>query len=372
VRAALVLVLALSACSEPPEVLVPEQQGSALRFLNEGSADGYTRVLESRAFQFPADHGSHDEYQSEWWYFTGNLETREARHFGFELTFFRYALAAHPSARESAWGANQAWMAHLAVTDSEGERFVAAERFSREALGLAGHEADPFQIWLEDWSATGEGAAMLPLNLRAGTDRIALELTLRSGKRPVAHGDDGVDLKGPEPGNASHYYSLTRLDTSGTLRVDDTRFEVTGFTWMDREWGTSALSPELAGWDWFGLQLADGRELMYYRLRTQDGESSPYSGGSLVQPDGTRVGLSFDDVVLTPLEHWTSPESGAVYPVSWQLALPREDITLMIQPYLAQQELNLTVRYWEGAVRVTGTQAGEELDGNGYAELTGY
>lgn len=371
-RLPLTLALALSACSVPHDEATPQGEANATRFLAGASADGFQRVVESRPFVFPADHGSHDAYRSEWWYFTGNLNTDGGRHAGFELTFFRFALDPHAVSRESEWGANQAWMAHFAITDTEGQQFIAAERFSRGALGLAGHEASPFRIWLEDWSAFGEGPGIPPLHLHAGTERIELELTLDSDKPPVSHGDGGVDAKGPERGNASHYYSLSRLDAIGTLRIDEESLDVRGSAWMDREWSTSSLSPELVGWDWFGLQLADGRELMYYRLREESGESSPYSGGSLVQADGTRVGLAVDDVLLTPLEHWTSPESGATYPVGWQLSLPGEDMTLTVRPYLAGQELNLTVRYWEGAVRVTGTQAGRELTGSGYAELTGY
>ena len=371
-RATVLAVLMLAACSAREQETAPRAQASATGLLAATDAEGYARVLAGRPFEFPADHASHDAYRSEWWYFTGNLHTEAGRHFGFELTFFRFALDPRPVARASAWATNQAWMAHLAVTDTDGGQFVAAERFSREALGLAGDQTNPFRIWLEDWSVFADGPTLPPLHLRAASDRAGLVLTLDGDKPPVSHGDGGMDPKGPELGNASHYYSLTRLGATGTLSIDGASFDVAGSAWMDREWGTSALSPELEGWDWFGLQLSDGRELMYYRLRTRDGASSPYSGGSLVQPDGTRVGLSVDDVVLTPVAHWTSPETRTVYPVSWQLSLPREAMTLTVRPYLAAQELNLTVRYWEGAVQVTGQQAGEALSGHGYTELTGY
>ncbi len=368
----LVLILALCGCAAPTDEPGPPQQGSATRFLTEPSADDYARVLASRPFRFPEDHAAHEKFRSEWWYFTGNLRTRQGRHFGFELTFFRFALAPETMQRTSKWATNQAWMAHLSVTDTDGEQFITAERFSRQALGLAGSQAHPFRVWLEDWSAYGDGDGIPPLRLRAGTDRTGLQLTL-DGSKPVAlHGDNGVDPKGPERGNASYYYSLSRLDAAGTLRVADVEFDVSGTAWMDREWGTSALSPELTGWDWFGLQLEDGREIMYYRLRTRDGESSPFSGGSLLQADGTRVGLSPQDVSLTPLEYWTSPDTGSSYPVSWQVDLPSEEMALTISPHLPQQELDLTVRYWEGAVSVTGNQRGEEITGDGYVELTGY
>ncbi len=371
-RSVWIALLVLSGCSAPDDGPEPSQQGNATRFLIESGDHEYARALESRVFRFPEDHAAHDEFRNEWWYFTGNLRDADGRHFGFELTFFRYAMSPEPVQRISAWGANQAWMAHLAITDTDGGEFMAAERFSREALGLAGSRAAPFGVWLEDWSATGDGSGIPPLHLSAGTNRAGIELTLNSAKPVVLQGDDGLDPKGPEPGNASFYYSLTRLEAVGTVHVADGEFDVSGFAWMDREWGTSALSPELAGWDWFALQLADNREVMYYRLRTEDGETSPFSGGSLVLADGTRIALNPQDVTLTPLEYWTSATSGARYPIAWQLDLPGQDMTLQVQPYLDAQELNLSVRYWEGAVSVTGTQRDSVLTGDGYLELTGY
>ena len=367
-----VVSVVLCACAPTPDEPGPAQQGNATRFLNEPSGDEYERALGSRKFRFPEDHAAHNEYRTEWWYFTGNMRTREGRHFGFELTFFRHALAPEPIGRSSNWGANQAWMAHLSVTDTRRGEFIAAERFSRQALGLAGSRPQPFRVWLEDWSAYGEGAGIPPLHLRAGTERAGLELTL-NGTKPVAlHGDGGIDPKGPEPGNASFYYSLTRLQGAGTIRVAGEEFAVMGTAWMDREWSTSALSPDLAGWDWFGLQLSDNREIMYYRLRTQDGGSSPFSGGSLVLADGSVHALTPQDVILTPTQYWTSTASGSRYPVSWQLDLPAQQMTLRVRPYLREQELNLAVRYWEGAVSVTGSQRGTEITGDGYVELTGY
>ena len=367
-----ILLLALGGCAAPEDGPGPDRQGNATRFLTEPSTHEFARVLESRIFRFPEDHAAHNQFRSEWWYFTGNLRNPEGRHFGFELTFFRYAMAPEPLQRRSEWGANQAWMAHLSVTDTRAGEFMAAERFSREALGLAGSRAQPFRVWLEDWSAHGEGAGIPPLHLRASADRAGIELTL-NGTKPVAlHGINGVDPKGPEPGNASYYYSRTRLDATGTIRVAGEEFDVSGTAWMDREWGTSALSPDLTGWDWFGLQLADNREIMYYRLRTEGGETSPFSGGSLLQADGTRIALSPQDVTLTPLEYWTSPTSGSRYPIAWQLDLPGQELTLRVHPYMQEQELNLTVRYWEGAVSVTGNQRGTTISGDGYVELTGY
>jgi predicted secreted hydrolase len=326
---------------------------------------GYARVITSRPFVFPDDHGSHPDYRSEWWYFTGNLADDAQRRYGFELTFFRFALSPALPERNSEWGANQAWMAHLSLTDAGAERFIAAERFSREALGLAGTR-------LEDWSVVSSGPDFFPLELTAGTDNGAISLTLSALKNPISNGDNGLDQKGPETGNASYYYSITRLQATGEIRVDQRDEPVSGLAWMDREWGTSALSRNLEGWDWFSLQLSDGRDLMYYRLRSDQGDSSPYSGGSLVEADGRRRALAPEDVSLTVLEHWLSPDSGARYPVSWELAVPAEQIQLEIRPLIPQQELNLTVRYWEGAVNAEGMGPSQGLSGRGYLELTGY
>ena len=343
-----------------------------MRFLSGDDSSGYARVLTSRPFEFPQDHGSHPEFRSEWWYFTGNLAGADERRYGFELTLFRFALAPDRPDRASAWGTNQVWMAHLSLTDAQADRFVAAERFSREALGLAGYQPEPFSLWLEDWSVVSEGPDFFPLRLTAGTEEGELGLTLTPLKDPVSHGEDGLDRKGPEAGNASHYYSFTRLQATGEIRVGQREDRVDGLAWMDREWGTSALSRSLEGWDWFALQLSDGRDLMYYRLRSAQGGSSPYSAGSLVEADGRHRALSPQDVSVAVLEYWQSPVSGVRYPVSWQLAVPEAGLSLEIRPLLPQQELDLTVRYWEGAVVVTGTGQSQGLSGRGYLELTGY
>jgi predicted secreted hydrolase len=343
-----------------------------MRFLSGDGSAGYARVLTSRPFEFPRDHGSHPEFRSEWWYFTGNLAGADERRFGFELTFFRFALAPQRPERASAWGTNQVWMAHLSLTDAQANRFIAAERFSREALGLAGNELEPFSLWLEDWSIVSEGPDFFPLRLTASTEEGGLGLTLTTLKDPVSHGEDGLDRKGPEAGNASHYYSFTRLQATGAIRIGQRQTRVDGLAWMDREWGTSALSRSIDGWDWFALQLSDGRDLMYYRLRSAQGGSSPYSAGSLVEADGRRRALGPEDVSLAILEHWHSPVSGASYPVRWQLTVPGAGLSVEIRPLLPSQELDLTVRYWEGAVVATGTGQSRGLSGRGYLELTGY
>jgi predicted secreted hydrolase len=259
------------------------------------------------------------------------------------------------------------------VTDSNGRRFIAAEHFARGALDLAGATATPLRIWVEDWSAAGTATHdALDLTLTAKHENAALDLRLVASKRPVAHGDRGLDAKGPEPGNASYYYSISRLDARGTITVDGRPRDVEGLAWMDREWSTSALANGVVGWDWFALQLSNGRDLMFYRLRHADGSASVFSGGSLIGPDGDRIALGAHDVELEVMREWLSPGSRVLYPIAWRLAIPREEIVLEIVPYLDDQELDLSVRYWEGAVRARGTAATEPLSANGYLELAGY
>lgn len=331
---------------------------------------GFARAVAPRAFRFPADHGPHPEYKTEWWYFTGNLVDSAGRRFGYQLTFFRMALAPGELPRPSRWATNQAYMAHFALTDVNGRRFYSAERFSRAALGLAGAGGVPLEVFLEDWSARETKAAPWSVRLRAAQGEGAIDLELVSAQPVVLNGERGLSRKGPEPGNASYYYSIPRLATRGTLSVGGERFQVTGTSWLDREWSTSALSGDQAGWDWFALQLKDGRDLMYYQLRKKDGSADPFSAGTLVAADGSVKPLSRDQVRLVPTGWWKSPHDGASYPAGWRLSVPGEGIDLEVVPRLADQELLTSFRYWEGAVAVQGG-GGTEL-GSGYLEMTGY
>ena len=333
---------------------------------------GFARATAPREFRFPADHGPHPEFRHEWWYFTGNLRAPGGRRFGYQLTFFRFALSPGSPDRRSRWATNQAYMAHFAVTDAQGNRFRHFERTGRGALGLAGAAAQPFRVWLDDWSAEGAEASTLPIRLRAAEQEAAVDLVLDTTRSIVPQGNRGFSRKGAAPGNASHYYSMTRLATRGTLRVDGVSIPVEGNSWLDREWGTSALEKGQAGWDWFALQLSDGRDLMFYRLRREGGGTDPFSAGTLVLPDGSHRPLSPDDVRIEDLESWRSPKSGVRYPSRWRLRLPHEGLELEVLPRIADQELRTAVRYWEGAVGVRGTSRGEPVEGEGYVELTGY
>lgn len=333
----------------------------------------YARVFEPRAFSFPQDHGPHPDFKNEWWYYTGNLKTPEGRHFGYELTIFRVAMAPDQAERASGWATRQLYMAHFALTDVEQERFYSFERFNRGALGLAGAVAQPFKVWLEDWVVIGaEGENIFPLKIAVAQDGIALELELDAAKPLVLQGEDGLSQKSAEPGNASYYYSFTRLLSKGEVRVDGQSFPVSGTSWMDREWSTSALSEDQEGWDWFALQLSNNTELMFYHMRKKDGTADAFSGGTFVSATGETRKLSLSQVEVEVTDRWQSPHSGIRYPSGWRLAVPELQLSLVITPFQQDQELNLAVRYWEGAVQCTGTYGEANITGVGYVELAGY
>ncbi|NIO72706.1 MAG: carotenoid 1,2-hydratase [Anaerolineae bacterium] len=348
----------------------PEVRAQLVAMADE--AAGFARAEGPRPLEFPADHGPHPDYQTEWWYYTGNLETSDGRHFGYQLTFFRRALVppAQRQDRPSNWAADQVYMAHFALTDVAGRRYQALERFARGAAGLAGAQGTPYRVWLEDWSI--EEVEPNVVRLRARQDDLAIDLLLIDRKGPLLQGDGGYSQKGPEPGNASYYYSLTRLDSSGTVQVGDALYQVDGLSWMDHEFSTSALAPDQVGWDWFALQLDDGSELMVFQIRRTDGSVDPFSSGTLVAPDGSTRHLSRDDFDIRVGDTWRSPHSGATYSAQWTVTVPVADLTLEIEPYLADQELNVSYAYWEGAVRISGEQAGSAISGSGYVEMTGY
>jgi predicted secreted hydrolase len=367
---ALVMLIACEA-AEPP---TPATRLSLLETLAGADTSGYERALAPRPFVFPGDHGPHPTFRTEWWYVTGNLTAAGGREFGFQLTIFRSALASEARVSPSAWVTNQAYMGHFTLTDVRENDFRAHERFARGAADLAGATAFPPRVWLGDWSIESAGAETFPVRLRAEDEGVAIDLGLEAGKPPVLQGERGLSRKGPEPGNASFYYSLTRMPADGRIVVEGDTLAVTGLAWFDREWSTSALSPDQVGWDWLALQLDDGWDLMAYRLRRSDGTADPFSEAVLVDPKGVSTRLRFgDELTLESIGDWTSPLDGAVYPAGWRVTIPSRGWDLTIEPRVADQELDLSFRYWEGAVSVSGTgESGAPAAGRGYVELTGY
>ena len=334
--------------------------------------EGFARADHPREFTFPVDFGPHFDFQTEWWYYTGNLETEDGRHFGYELTFFRRALLPpdEVSRRSSDWGTNHIYMGHFTITDVVAGEFHAFERFARGAAQLAGADNNPYHVWLEDWFVQQSGPN--EYELFASNEGFEIRLSMTDEKGPVLQGDAGLSQKGPQPGNASYYYSQTRLLTHGELEIDGETFRVDGASWKDHEISTSAMSEGQVGWDWFSIQLDNGYDLMLYQVRREDGNVDPFSSGTLVSPDGKTASLALRDFSVETQDTWRSPHSGAIYPMGWKVRIPSANLEIELSPHLVDQELNLSFIYWEGAVRISGHQGGEAVGGNGYVEMTGY
>jgi predicted secreted hydrolase len=346
--------------------------------LNGGSTDlsAFSRADAPYAWEFPRDFGSHDRFQTEWWYYTGNLTDESGRRFGYQYTVFRRAIAPTDDDNSgSEWRTNQVYMAHFTVSDISQQRFFHEQRFSRGSADLAyalpndSQPNEPYQVVLEDWQIL-MGDAPEITHIRADSPRgFAIDFTLTAQKPPALQGENGLSAKSPEPGNASYYYSLSRQTTEGTLTLGDQTFTVDGLSWMDHEFSTSALGTNALGWDWFGLHFDDGRDLMIGQIRLSDGGKEPAFGGLLIEADGTTRYLPADSFSITPTDTWTSPHTGAEYPAGWTITISGADgFTFSAQPLQPDQELyDSEPSYWEGAVILSG-----DVTGSGYAELTGY
>jgi predicted secreted hydrolase len=325
------------------------------------AAATFLKALPGYKYQFPRDHFSHPDFQTEWWYYTGNLASSTGRPFGYELTFFRAALQPELE-RKSIWSTRDAYMAHLALTDIEGKQFHHAERLNRPGPGLAGIDPQRQLIWNGNWQCRLTPTAHY---LKAVSETFSFDLTLTPTKPHVIQGVNGVSQKGPLPGQASHYISFPRLATQGQIILSGQPHQVQGNTWMDHEYFSSELDPNLAGWDWFSIQLDNNCELMLYRLRQKDGQASPHSAGTFINEKGETRHLTAAEISLTPGRLWKR------YPVEWTLKIPALNLQLSATPRLDAQELTskskLTPGYWEGAMQFTGTHTGK-----GYLEMTGY
>jgi predicted secreted hydrolase len=343
----------------------------------------FKRALPGRIFSFPQDHLSHPEFKTEWWYYSGHLQSLgdDGKSFGYQLTFFRTGLTRETKHQKSKWSIQDLYFAHLAITDESKKKFEYREKISRGSLGEAG--ASPyktgektFRIWIEDWSIEGKGPGMQNHSLKAGDKKFAIELMLTPEKNPVIHGQNGISQKAEGEGYASHYYSIPRLKTEGRIFLQNKEVPVQGTSWMDHEFGSSQLREYQVGWDWFSLQLDKGMELMLYQIRQRDGKIDPYSSGSIIFRDGTHHHLSKEEFQIEVLEQWKSPKSRAFYPSKWRIRIPGHRIDLIISPTVKDQELitkeSTRVTYWEGSVKVEGKYQNNPVKGMGYVELTGY
>ena len=346
-------------------------------FASASSSSRFIPAKPGYVYAFPRDHGSHDQFQTEWWYFTGHLEGTNGRRFGYELTFFRRGIdSPHAWDNPSDWAMRHLYLAHFALTDEQANQFRVAEKMSRAGIGKAGAKASALDVWIDRWQVKAVSPDHRQFHLQAQDEDFSIDVMVESQKPPVMHGADGVSYKGQQSGQTSHYYSYTRLRTSGTVRVGDVRIAVEGVSWMDHEFGSGELADHLVGWDWFSLQLNNEHEIMAYGLRRADGSFDPASSGTLVLPNGSSKVLALQDLQISVDRHWTSPTSGARYPNHWTFAILNENIELILSPRMANQELVTTgstgVTYWEGAVDVTGLWKGHDIHGQGYVELTGY
>jgi predicted secreted hydrolase len=355
--------------------------------------NGFTPWLRAevpRDWQFPRDHGAHPEYRTEWWYIVSNLRTKDGRRFGAQITFFRHGLSSrgrhvpYSGQQPSPWRADDVHFAHFAITDEQGNRHLHAERINRPAYGRAGASETSVDVRNADWHLRGEeamqgtGDADSPFSAswHAAYGDFSATLRITAAKPLVFQGERGLSQKSADVGNASHYYSFTRLATTGEIRIGEETFAVEGWSWMDREFSTSALGADQRGWDWFAIQLDNNTEIMLYHMRRADGTYDPLSKGLFIHPDATTTVLSSADFEITALNTWRSPKTGGTYPSGWRVKIPSREIDITITPLIKNQELILpglgNLSYWEGACNVGGTVGGSAVTGAAYVELTGY
>lgn len=365
-----VMILASQARPVIPSVVEGQPRSVAIRTVG---AYHFLNANVPWVFHFPRDHAAHDGFASEWWYFTGHVRAKDGRRFGFELTFFRLGLRpgdVRPKGGQSAWRGNEIFPAHFAITDVDGKQFVHYERFGREALGAGFASQVRLDVRDEGWTLTGPA----PFRLHASVAGAAIDFTLVAEKAPAVHGHAGVSKKAACDSCASHYYSMTRLQTSGFMTYGGARFAVDGLSWMDHEFGSDELQADQVGWDWYSIQLDDRREIMLYVLRRTDGSVTPESSGSLIDRSGRVTYLPLAAFSTAATGSWKSPHTGAVYPSGWRVRVPSAHVNVVLTPELQDQELANTtggVSYWEGAVDVRDADSGRPA-GVGYVELTGY
>lgn len=337
----------------------------------ELNLDDFSRAVEPYDWNFPEDFGAHPDFLTEWWYYTGNVATEDGRRFGYQFTIFRRAITPDDTQTTSEWRTNQVYLVHFTVSDIDTDTFYHDQRFSRGGAGLAGATVDPvYRVWIEDWEILAQNDDASLVTIQAESDDFSINLTLEQTKNPALQGANGLSHKDDELGNASYYYTLSRLVTSGDITINDEVFAVSGNTWKDHEFSTSALGTDAQGWDWFGLIFDNDTELMIGQIRLQDGTVEPAFGGLMIYPDGTTEYLPSSSFEITPTDTWISPHTGAEYPSGWQMSVTNSEGTFdfVVEPLMQDQELADTEpSYWEGAVRING-----DVTGYGYAELTGY
>tara|TARA_B100000686_G_C16800620_1_gene985710 strand:- start:3228 stop:4367 length:1140 start_codon:yes stop_codon:yes gene_type:complete len=349
-----------------------------LSFISSNSSgeerSSFKQALPGYEYSFPRDFFSHDDFKVEWWYYTGNLEGEDGLQFGYQLTFFRVDLdGTNTIPNPSRWKIKQIYFAHMTVTDIDNKKFYFFERINRNALNSAGARSDRFLVWNEDWVLTKRGKSHHLKAVQSGT---GIDLLLKPLKKLVFHGENGVSQKGTGEGNASHYFSYTRMMSEGTVWIGGKPFTVKGTSWMDREFSSNHLSREHVGWDWFSLKLDNQIEIMLYQIRLKKGGVEPYSSGTLIAEDGSSQKLKLSKFKIKQTDRWISKNTGIRYPSKWIISISERNIQLEISPNLADQELHhlrsIAGSYWEGSVNIQGHYKGRPVTGTGYIELVGY
>lgn len=368
-RVSLAVMCVLTAlCSSSIPVLAQSAPIATTRKSKE-----FRRALPGYVFQFPQDHRSHNEFKTEWWYYTGHLETPQKKPFGFELTFFRSGLDTSKQVQTSRWKVDNVYLAHFAVSDLAEKKFLFHSQTNRPGVATAGADQQKYQVWNGGWSATLDGNTHA---LKASQPDYAIDLKLTSAKPPAVHGKNGVSQKANCVGCASHYYSMTRMLAKGTIRRGAKTLPVEGTVWMDHEFGSNQLTKEQIGWDWFSIQLEDNSEIMLYVMRLKSGQFDPNSSGTIISADGKTEHLSLTDYKIDVEKHWKSSATKANYPAGWHVVIPGRQLDITIEPLLDNQELigdqTSGISYWEGACKATGTANGKNISGQAYVELTGY
>lgn len=341
---------------------------------SEGRSEPWLSATPGWKYEFPRDHGPHRKFKTEWWYATGTLTDELGHEYGFQLTFFRQGI--RPGEKQhgaSRFRVVEIPFAHFALSDVSGKSFRHYQRSSRGAFGEAGFGVPPGKMaWMEDWEITEDQEGCLHLKARdgKGEGERAVDLVLTQQRPPLLHGSGGISPKSSKPGHASNYYSLTRLAASGTVTVHGKVHPVKGLVWFDHEWATNSLDPGEAGWDWSGLHLSNGDDLMLFRIRDSAG-NSVFLSGTLRDAKGSVSDIK--DLTMMPGGTWKSPHTGGHYPAGFGISIPSHALNLILTPKLPDQELVLPpFAYWEGAVKGEGKRGDVPVTAEGYLELTGY
>ena len=337
-------------------VIAAPVAGTAQGFAGLGSdAEGFAIPQQNPQFDFPADHGAHPDYRIEWWYLTANMQGPDGTPYGLQWTLFRSAL--EPRVTDD-WDSPQIWLGHAAVTTADAH--YTSERFSRGGTGQAGVTAAPFEAWIDDWHLRGPDFDTL--NMRASGTQFAYDVALTAQGPLIFHGADGYSVKSAQ-GQASYYYSQPFFALEGTLTLPGGDVAVTGTAWLDREWSSQPLASDQTGWDWFSLSFDSGDKLMGFRLRQADG--SYFTSGTWITAQGATTALKDGAFDAEPLE--ITDVGGRDVPTGWQVRVPERGVDVTVQAKNPQAWMDLSVPYWEGPVRVSGSHTG-----TGYLEMTGY